>query len=301
MSFGQSSAVFIHHQALSSASNHATEVSSVTVHPVALFSILDHYLRRKDEQARVIGTLLGAVSDSGEVEVRSSFAVPHSENEQQVAIDGDHHRTMYELHHRVNPKEVVVGWYSTGSNLNANSALIQNLYSQETTPLQAVHLAIDTGLEESGKGAGVKAYISSLVGISPKPENCVFVPVPVELRFRETEKSGLDLLASASSAAAVPGVTRPISDLEALEQSIKSVTAMLDRVLSYVRSVLAGEVQGDPAVGKYLLDTFAASTDNLEKGGFNANLQDTLMVSYLANLVRSQAEISSRLALAASS
>jgi translation initiation factor 3 subunit F len=48
--------------------------------------------------------------------------------------------------------------YSTGSNLNANSALIQNLYSQETTPLRAVHLAIDTGLEESGNGADVKAY-----------------------------------------------------------------------------------------------------------------------------------------------
>jgi len=195
----------------------------------------------------------------------------------------------------------VVGWYSTGSNLNANSALIQNLYTQETNPLQAVHLAIDTGLEESGKGAGVKAYISSPVGISPKPDNCVFVPVPVELRFRETEKSGLDLLASASSAATCAGVTQPISDLEALEQSIKSVTAMLDRVLGYVRSVLAGEVQGDPAVGRYLLDTFASSTDDLEKGGFNASLQDTLMVSYLANLVRSQAEISSRLALAATS
>jgi hypothetical protein len=89
------------------------EISSVTVHPVALFSILDHYLRRKDEQARVIGTLLGTVSDSGEVEVRSSYAVPHSESEQQVAIDGDHHRAMYELHHRVNPKEVVIGWYVT--------------------------------------------------------------------------------------------------------------------------------------------------------------------------------------------
>lgn len=130
----------------------------------------------------------------------------------------------------------------------------------------------------------------------------------------------MDLLASASSAAAGSGVTQPISDLEALEQSIKSVTAMLDRVLAYVRSVLAGEVQGDPAVGRYLLDTFAASTDDLEKGGFNASLQvtlshvilvyigskmactqDTLMVSYLANLVRSQAEISSRLALAGTS
>ena len=119
----------------------------------------------------------------------------------------------------------------------------------------------------------------------------MFVPVPVELRFRDTEKSGreshflvmsiqhetffiiVDLLASASSAATGPGVTQPISDLEALEQSIKSVTAMLDRVLGYVRSVLAGEVQGDPAVGRYLLDTFAASTDDLEKGGFNASLQ----------------------------
>ena len=83
----------------------------------------------------------------------------------------------------------------------------------------------------------------------------------------------MDLLASASSVAAGPGVTQPTSDLEALEQSIRSVTAMLDRVLGYVRSVLAGEVQGDPAVGRYLLDTFAASTDDLEKGGFNASLQ----------------------------
>lgn len=83
----------------------------------------------------------------------------------------------------------------------------------------------------------------------------------------------MDLLASASSAATGPGVTQPISDLEALERSIKSVTAMLDRVLAYVRSVLAGEVKGDPAVGRYLLDTFATSTDVLEKGGFNASLQ----------------------------
>jgi translation initiation factor 3 subunit F len=48
---------------------------------------------------------------------------------------------------------------------------------------------------------------------------------------------------------------------------------MLDRVLSYVRSVLAGEVKGDAAVGRYLMDTFGASTDELEKGAFNASLQ----------------------------
>ena len=83
--------------------------TSITIHPVALFSILDHYLRRTDTQDRVIGTLLGTRHEN-QVEVRSSFAVLHSETDEQVAVDMDYHHTMYELHHKVNPKEVIVGW-----------------------------------------------------------------------------------------------------------------------------------------------------------------------------------------------
>jgi len=75
---------------------------------------------------------------------------------------------------------------------------------------------------------------------------------------------------------------------------------MIDRVLAYVRRVLAGEVPGDKALGRYLMDTLGISPFG-EKGGedktFNAALQDTLMISYLANLIRAQAEVSSRLAL----
>ena len=99
--------------------------------------------------------------------------------------------------------------YSTGSNLNTYSALIQNFYSQETAPHQAIHLALNTGVEE-GQQAGVHAYVGcvlraqialyarsnrmavrrSPVGVSPKPENCVFVPIPCELRFNDAERSG---------------------------------------------------------------------------------------------------------------
>jgi len=289
-----SSAIYIQKKA--TASNATRIPTSVTVHPVAILSILDHYLRRTDAQDRVIGTLLGTRSET-EVEIRSSFAVLHSETSEQVAVDMEYHRTMYELHHKVNPKEVIVGWYSTGSNLNTYSALIQNFYSQETAPHQAIHLAVNTGVEEGGQ-AGVKAYISSPVGVFPKPENCVFVPVPVELRFHDAERSGVDLL---TSTAASPNSTstQPVADLEILEQSIRKVSEMLDRVLTYVQAVLSGEKKGDPAIGRYLMDTLGASTGDLEKSGFNATLQDTLMISYLANLVRSQAEVASRLALAA--
>jgi len=49
-------------------------------------------------------------ADGTEVEVKSSFAVLHSENSEQVAVDMDYHRAMYELCHKVSPKDVIVGW-----------------------------------------------------------------------------------------------------------------------------------------------------------------------------------------------
>jgi hypothetical protein len=66
---------------------------------------------------------------------------------------------------------------------------------------------------------------------------------------------------------------QPLSDLELLDQSLQTVSDMLDRVLAYVRSVLKGEVEGNAGVGRYLMDTLEANTEDLEKGGFNASLQ----------------------------
>ena len=56
----------------------------VQVHPVVLLSICDAYIRRNDKQERVIGTLLGAVSD-GVVSVQRAYVVPHNENADQAS------------------------------------------------------------------------------------------------------------------------------------------------------------------------------------------------------------------------
>lgn len=91
--------------------------------------------------------------------MKASFAVLHSETEEQVAVDMDYHRAMFDLHHRVAPKDMIVGWYSTGGGggqLNTYDALIQNFYGQETAPSQAVHITVSAGVEGE---AGVKAYI----------------------------------------------------------------------------------------------------------------------------------------------
>lgn len=59
--------------------------NSVRVHPVVLYTICDAYVRRNQGQKRVIGTLLGNITD-GVVEVKSCYAVPHSENNDQVRL-----------------------------------------------------------------------------------------------------------------------------------------------------------------------------------------------------------------------
>lgn len=100
-------------------------------------------------------------------------------------------------------------------------------------------------------------------------------PIP-EHSFQEADASRacvvVDLL-STTSAAPNSTTPHPVTDLEILESSLKSVAEMLDRVLSYVQQVLAGEVKGDAAVGRYLMDTLGASTEDLEKSGFNSSLQ----------------------------
>ncbi len=85
---------------------------TVTVHPTALLSILDHYLRSASDSTnqRVIGTLLGTRNESNEIEVRNSFAALHNETEEQIVVDMDYHRSVYDLYQKANPKEVIVGW-----------------------------------------------------------------------------------------------------------------------------------------------------------------------------------------------
>lgn len=48
------------------------------VYPVVVFNILDHYIRREEDNDRVIGTLFGVIND-GIIEIRNCFPVLHKE------------------------------------------------------------------------------------------------------------------------------------------------------------------------------------------------------------------------------
>jgi translation initiation factor 3 subunit F len=191
------------------------------------------------------------------VEIRSTFAVGHTETTDQVEVDMEYQKQMLALHLKANPKEVLVGWYATSSELNTFSALIQNFYSGQgdgTWPHPAVHLTVST---EPGKDIETRAYISAPVGVTAEraADSAAFIPVPYEIRYGEAEKSGLETIASAKDAES--RATNIFTDIEALERAIEEVLGMIDRVSRYVESVIDEEAPASTALGQFLLNALA--------------------------------------------
>ncbi|KAK1093267.1 hypothetical protein LTR48_002656 [Friedmanniomyces endolithicus] len=271
---------------------------SVTLQPQALFSIIDHASRRPADQERVIGTLLGTRSEDGtEVSVTNCYAVPHTETAEQVEMDMDYQKRMLDLHLRAAPKEVLVGWYATSGELNTFSALIQNFYSQQgegTFPHPAVHLTVST---VAGQDVEANTYISAPIGVTAEraADSCLFIPVPHEIKYDEASKSGLELIAGARDRDDRTQLMQ--TDLETLERAIEQVLEMLERVSNYVSDVLDEEQQSSTALGQFLLNTLALApkvdAEDIERD-FNNHIQDVLLVSYLANTIRTQIDLSNR-------
>ncbi|XP_042420960.1 eukaryotic translation initiation factor 3 subunit F-like isoform X1 [Zingiber officinale] len=271
-------------------------VVSAKIHAVVLFNICDCYVRRPDQADRVIGTLLGSVSD-GVVEIKNSYAVPHNESADQVALDVDYHRNMYLSHLKVNPKEVLVGWFSTGFGVSGGSALIHEFYVKELKEAQSsippIHLTVDTRFKNGE--ASIKGYVSSNLSLGDRPLAAQFQEISLDLRMIEAERVGFDILKTTA-------VDKLPNDLEGMEASMERLYSLLDEIYKYVDDVVEGRVTPNNDIGRFLADTLASvprmSTAAFDKV-FNDKIQDNLALVYLSSLVKTQLGIAEKLNTAA--
>jgi translation initiation factor 3 subunit F len=237
---------------------------TVKIHPVVIFTVLDHYLRRNKGQERVIGTLLGSIVE-GVVEIRNCFPVPHTEGD-QVAVNKEFHRTLLNLHLKANPKEILVGWYATGSEITENSVHIQDFYWTEmgTKSPSPIHVIVDTNL--TGGTMDVKTFISSNVSFGEsKKLGAQFQPVKLELDYVEAERIGglflhkisqhsryledssllpfLFLLVEVLTRAKTEGssVSTILSDIGNLEVEVAKLSKIIDNISEYVDKVVVSE------------------------------------------------------------
>ncbi|ERE78923.1 eukaryotic translation initiation factor 3 subunit F-like protein [Cricetulus griseus] len=293
----------------------------VRLHPVILASIVDSYERRNEGAARVIGTLLGTV-DKHSVEVTNCFSVPHNESEDEVAVDMEFAKNMYELHKKVSPNELILGWYATGHDITEHSVLIHEYYSREAP--NPIHLTVDTGLQNGRMS--IKAYVSTLMGVPGRTMGVMFTPLTVKYAYYDTERIGVDLIMKTCfSPNRVIGLS---SDLQQVGGASARIQDALSTVLQYAEDVLvrngeeqqgragipvepagdltvpnngpsqSGKVSADNTVGRFLM-SLVNQVPKIVPDDFetmlNSNINDLLMVTYLANLTQSQIALNEKL------
>merc|ERR1711864_19447 len=237
---------------------------------------------------------MGGSVDKQCVEVTNCFCIPHKEYEERVEADIVYAQDMYELNKKVAPHESLVGWFATGSEITSHSALIHDYYARETK--DPIHLTLDTTL--SNGRLAMKAYVFVPLGVPGATSGSMFTPVPVEMVASEPEIAGLDLLHK-TKYSKVRSV-EPMPELTKISDAASKLETMLDAVLRYVESVLAGREEADSAVGRALND-LVQSVPKMDNDQFetmlNSNLRDLLMVIYLSQLTKTQLQFNEKLSM----
>ena len=116
----------------------ATSTDVVVVHPTVLLSVVDHYNRiAKDTKKRVVGTLLGYYGDNNVLHITNCFAVPFEEDKDESEhiwfFDHIYHEKMFSMMRKINSKEVILGWYSTGPSIRKNDIQINEILRRYNT------------------------------------------------------------------------------------------------------------------------------------------------------------------------
>jgi len=271
---------------------------SVKIHPVALFNIVDIFERRNIDTNRVIGTLLGSHDKSGNVEVTNSFVVQHREANNEVAIDIEVAKELYELHRKVNANEVIVGWFATGGGeVNEYSVLIHDYYSRECT--NPVHVTVDP----SERGLNIKAYVSTPFGVPGKNIGTMFSPlsdVNISAGY-DTEMIGLKACMLASGITSKPQSID--NELDMILSASSKSQEIINTIIQFIDENILSGSKAIPSnsndIGRQLMSMIESVTPfgGDDDDALNSNLKDLLMIIYLANLSKTQLMLNEKLSL----
>ncbi|KAL4843633.1 hypothetical protein H8958_018043 [Nasalis larvatus] len=142
----------------------------------------------------------------------------------------------------------------------------------------------------------IKAYVSTLMGVPGRTMGVMFTPLTVKYAYYDTERIGVDLIMKTCfSPNSVIGLS---SDLQQVGGASARIQDALSTALQYAEDVLSGKVSADNTVGRFLM-SLVNQVPKIVPDDFetmlNSNINDLLMVTYLANLTQSQIALNEKL------
>jgi 26S proteasome regulatory subunit N8 len=131
----------------------------VAVHPIVLLSVVDHYNRSAlGTNRRVVGALLGEYIDD-KVDVTNCYALPFEEDPKDKKVwfvDHIYSEDMLEMFQKINHKEKIVGWYSSGPKIRPHDIEINEVFRKYCE--NPVFVIIDVKEDNESLGIPTESY-----------------------------------------------------------------------------------------------------------------------------------------------
>ncbi|GAA6063315.1 hypothetical protein JCM10212_005483 [Sporobolomyces blumeae] len=297
---------------------------AVTVHPLVLLSIQDHFHRAaKGTKKRVVGILLGQDLGQRGYEITNSFAVPFEEDDKDPRtwfLDHNYIESMNDMFKKVNAREKLIGWYHTGPKLRASDLEINEVVKRYSS--KPVMVIVDIRPDsERGTAGGIPtdAYFAvEEIKDDGTTTQKTFLHVPSLISASEAEEIGVEHLLrdvkNLSVGTLSSRVGQQLGSLEGLHSRLLEIKDYLELVvdgtlpvnhqivynlqdvfnlLPNLEAALSGGADatggeaGRPVEG---VSTNGVSTrgggSNGHKRPFTVATNDQLLVMYLSSLIR---------------
>lgn len=234
---------------------------------------------------RAVGVLLGQVV-KGKVSCTNSFAVPFEEDEKDSSVwflDHNYLENMIAMFRKVNARERIVGWYSTGPKVHTGDLDINELIRSYCS--NPVLVIVD--VKPKDLGLPTEAYISVEEPESDGAVSRTFEHLPSEINAADAEEVGVGHLLRDIKDSSVSDLT---SDITAKVAALMSLRDRLLELQAYLANVAEGRVPVNNEIMYRIQDIF-----NLLPGlnmpelvtGFHTKTNDMMLVLYVSALIRS--------------
>ncbi|KAL2825428.1 maintenance of mitochondrial structure and function-domain-containing protein [Aspergillus cavernicola] len=276
---------------------------TVTVAPLVLLSVADHYGRSaKGTRKRVVGVLLGE-NIGQNVRVSNCFAVPFEEDEKDPSVwflDHNFVESMRDMFKKINAREKLIGWYHSGPKLRASDLEINELFKRYTpNPLLVI---VDVQPKEVGVPTDAYFAVDEIKDDGTTTSR-TFVHTPSTIEAEEAEEIGVEHLLRDIRDVAVgtlsTRITSQLQSLQGLHLRLRDIGQYLQKVLDHelpVNHAILGNLQdvfnllpnlSTPAANTRTSGEPEPPTENTELArAMSIKTNDQLMAIYLSSLVR---------------
>ncbi|KAF3331052.1 COP9 signalosome complex subunit 6a [Carex littledalei] len=274
------------------------------LHPLVIVNISDHYTRLKAQTLhsgessssaapsnggatgsappappRVFGCVIG-VQRGRTVEIFNSF---------ELLFDPDTHtldraflEKKQELYKKVFPTFYILGWYSTGSDVEESDMLIhRSLMDINENP---IYVLLNPAIIHSQKDLPISIYETELHVIDGNPQ-LIFVKSSYNIETVEAERISVDHVAHLKPSDGGSAATQLAAHLTGIHSAIKMLNSRVRILHQYLGAMQRGEVPLDNSLLRQVLSLLRRlPTIESEKfqDEFLMEFNDTLLMTYLA-------------------